>query len=241
MIENINGTNCILLDKISNNTQFEIGYNEIIKPTTTSNLNTSSTNFIFDEITVNDATSSINFQQMNNEMIICIYGPKEAKYRSKIKNEECFVESNIKFAFDFAKETQKYFNSLIKNFCESVIFLDNYPRSQINIVINVLKMETEISMNVALYNGIMLALNLSGIDLKVFALTTKLTLNSLNSVGVNNILITYDANNTENILFLDSEEPLSIEEGESVLQKGAEDIQKFYKKCKLFLIKKLIN
>jgi len=239
MIENINGLNCILLDKITNNSQFEIGFSDIVR----NNINSdnsmtmkgknqkNSNNFKYQEIPVNDALSSINYQQTNNEMIICIYGPKEAKFRSKIKNEECFVESYIKFSFDFAKDKQRYFNSLIKNFCESLIFVDNYPRCQINIVINVLKVESDISMKVALYNGIMLALSLSGIDLKVLALTT----------SEDNVLITFDANNLENILSLESEDPMSIEKYEMILKSATEEIVDMTKKFKMSLVKKLLE
>jgi len=234
MIENINGNNYILLDKITNN-QFEIGYSDIVQNQLSNENKVMTNNFLFEELNVHDSLSSLNFQQMNNEIIICIYGPREAKFRSKIKNEECFIESYIKFPFDFAKEKQKYFNSLIKSFCESLIFLDNYPRCQLNVVLNVLRMESEISLKVAIYNGIMLALNLSGLDLKVFALTTKYTCNN------NNILITFDAINTENILFFDSDEPLSIQNYENIISNSSEEIKEFYIKFKKLLVKKLSN
>jgi hypothetical protein len=84
-------------------------------------------------------------------------------------------------------------------------------------------------------NGIMLALGISGIDLKAFALTTYFEKNDTN------IIVSLDANKSEDILLLESDKPLKIKEYKELLQMAQVDIGQIFNSFKKVLIKKLSN
>jgi ribonuclease PH len=110
--------------------------------------------FSYEEVENNDASASLYYTQNSNKLLINVYGPRECKYREKSKTEEAIVEVYSKFNYEINKESkkriffieillklflaQKRINGTIQNFCESLIFLDSYPRCQINICLNVL-------------------------------------------------------------------------------------------------------
>jgi len=107
--------------------------------------------FSFDEVEVADASSSIYYTQHSNKILISIYGPKECRIRDKTKNDEAIVEVYTKFNYEVNKESKinikfsevKKLNGMIQNFCESLIFLDSFPRCQINVCINILSFNNE--------------------------------------------------------------------------------------------------
>jgi hypothetical protein len=80
----------------------------------------------------------------------------------------------------------------------------------------------------------MLALCISGIDLKTFALTSCFTQDK------KNVIISLDANKTENILLIEASVPLKIEEYKNYITKAQDDTSILYQKFKKFLIKRLI-
>jgi hypothetical protein len=79
----------------------------------------------------------------------------------------------------------------------------------------------------------MLALSLSGIDLKTFALTSSFIHNE------KNISISLDANKMENILLIESSVALKIDDHIKYINEATKIISELYKKFKTVLLKKL--
>jgi ribonuclease PH len=82
-------------------------------------------------------------------------------------------------------------------------------------------------------NGIMLALSISGIDLKAFALTTYFQKDE------KNLIISLDANKTDNVLLVESNKPFKLKEYKDIIQIAQTEIAEIYQKFKRVLIKKL--
>jgi hypothetical protein len=85
----------------------------------------------------------------------------------------------------------------------------------------------------SMMNGIMLALSISGIDLKAFALTTYI------ERGDNNVLVSLDANKTENVLLIETNSPMKIKDYKEVIQVAQVEIGQLFSKFKRVLVKKL--
>ncbi len=79
----------------------------------------------------------------------------------------------------------------------------------------------------------MLALSLSGIDLKSFALTTSFNLRE------SNLLISLDANKPEKVLLLETDKPLKIEIYENYIKQAQEEVNELFGKFKKNILKKL--
>lgn len=70
--------------------------------------------FSFEEVEVNDSSSGIYYTQHQNKLLCTVYGPREGKFRDKVKGDESIVEVYTKFNFEINKESKKLF--LIKFF-----------------------------------------------------------------------------------------------------------------------------
>ena len=190
--------------------------------------------FKIEEIDIIDASSSIYFTQGECKFLIAIFGPRETKYRDKIKNEEANIEIYTKFSIETNKEYTTYINSKIKKFVKNIILTKSYPKCQININVSILKLFNNYNILLSsIFNGIMISLCLSGIDLKAMVLSKAFNENN------NSILLSIDANENEKILNFDSENPLSIEEYENYYNKTIKYIEELYNKIKLILYQKL--
>src|SRR5690242_5477157 len=122
-------TSSIDLNHISSN--FELPINNIFN--NSNKIRNLLNKFSYEEVEENDSSASIYYSQYNNKVLISIYGPRETRFRDKIKNEEANVEVYVKFNYEINKEKLRKINGIIQNFCESLIFLDAYPRCQINV------------------------------------------------------------------------------------------------------------
>jgi len=126
----------------------------------------------------------------------------------------------------------KNFNSLIQNFCESVIFTTEYPKCQINIAINILSVDNETSLLCSVFNAIMLCLALSGISIKIFSLSSYY----LNIACNFKIILSFDAHNLKEILNINTNKPLKKEEYRNIITKSQEEVRElfdFYRKIML--------
>jgi hypothetical protein len=65
-------------------------------------------NFKYEETIVNDANASIKYYQYNCKLMIEVFGPKECKYRDKLKTDSSIVETYIKFNNEYNRESKKY-------------------------------------------------------------------------------------------------------------------------------------
>lgn len=132
----------------------------------------------------NSCSLSLNCQLDSTSAVVNIYGPSEAKSKQKIKSETAFIDVITTFNYDISKEKQRELTLFLKNFAVSVIKSDEYPRCFITIVINIIHFHSEIILKNDIINSLMLAFSLSGIDLKVFALSTLVELPSNNKVKI---------------------------------------------------------
>ena len=215
-----------------NNINLEIPIQQLISDIKIEN--ETSSKFKIDEIKISNASSSIYFTQGECKFLIAIFGPRETKFREKIKNEEANIEIYTKFSVETNKEYTTYINSKIKKFVKNIILTKSYPKCQININISILKLFNNNNILLSsIFNGIMISLCLSGIDLKAMVLSKAFNENN------NSILLSIDANENEKILNFDSENPLSIEEYENYYNKTIKYIEEVYNKIKLILYQKL--
>jgi len=53
--------------------------------------------FTYEEIDINDSSGAIKYKRGGDSLLVNIYGPKECKYREKLKNECCIIEIFSKF------------------------------------------------------------------------------------------------------------------------------------------------
>lgn len=74
--------------------------------------------FTYEELDLNESSAAIKFNSEGNSLLININGPKECKFRDKMKNECCVVEIYSKFN----TETKKESNRLLFNFRNSIYF-----------------------------------------------------------------------------------------------------------------------
>jgi hypothetical protein len=63
--------------------------------------------FTFEETVVNDASASIKYCQYGSKMLIEIFGPREVKYREKMKMDSAIVETYIKMNYESSKENKE--------------------------------------------------------------------------------------------------------------------------------------
>jgi hypothetical protein len=106
MIINKGGKNYIDLNKLENNLELPIAQLLNINKTYDQKNELNHTKFNFEEIQVNDASASINFSQYDNKLMVTVYGPREVKFRDKMKNESCIVEVYSKFNTETMKESK---------------------------------------------------------------------------------------------------------------------------------------
>lgn len=195
--------------------------------------NETKSNIIYAEVLQYQTSSSIFYQNNKNQTsaIISINGPSEARLKHKTKTEHAYVEVLTSFNFDIEKSKQEQINNYIKNFCESVIKLDEYPRCLITINVNILSFSNELTLKQLINNGVMLCLSLSGLDLYSFAISSIIELES-NELN-NSILICMD--DDLNIISVEGEKRIQSSLFESLV-----NLSKLKIKEEIDLHKKLI-
>jgi hypothetical protein len=105
MFLNESGEKYIDLNKLPNN--IEIPLSSIIE---TRSINLKKDNFSFEETVVNDTSASIRYNQFGCKMLIEVFGPREVKFREKMKNDSAIVETYIKMNYDANKESNYNIN-----------------------------------------------------------------------------------------------------------------------------------
>ena len=224
------------INSLCENENLEIPISEILKGLNKENKNIENetpNNIKCSEIEVKGTSSSIYFNQGETNLFISIYGPKETKFKDKIKNEESNIEIYIKFDRETNKNYTMEINNKIKKFVENIILTKSYPKCQINITINILSSNNNnfILLSV-IYNGIMMALCLSGIDLQSMCLSKSF----YNLNNDSSILICIDANEKNNILFIENDKSYSLDEYDKLVNETNKGIEIIYFKMKNFLL-----
>ncbi len=97
------------LNSITSNT--EISLNKLLSFTSNSSrkIKTKEDKFSFEEVEVNDSSSSIYYTQHSNKMLISVYGPRECRIRDKTKSDEAIVEVYTKFNLEINRESKFFF------------------------------------------------------------------------------------------------------------------------------------
>jgi hypothetical protein len=61
--------------------------------------------FTLEETIVNDSSASIKYCQFGSKMLIEVFGPREVKFRDKMKNDTAIIETYIKLNHEANKES----------------------------------------------------------------------------------------------------------------------------------------
>ena len=71
--------------------------------------------FTYEELDVNESSAAIKFNSGGNSLLVSINGPRECKFREKMKNECCIIEIYSKFNNETKKESKNFliFNVLL--------------------------------------------------------------------------------------------------------------------------------
>lgn len=228
----------IQLDLNTLSNTFEIPLSSIndAKPNTKQN---KSFVFKYSEIEIKDATSSIYYTENDLTVLIAIYGPKETKFKEKLKPNKSNIEVYTKFNIDISKEEVMSINYQIKKYLKNLILATSYPKCQINVVINILnytQQNNDFNLFATIYNGISFALCLSGIDMKALALSKAFNLN-----GSKRALVTLDANDGDRILLIENNMPLEMNEYDKLILNAKKENELLYNQIKNILFNKLNN
>ena len=195
-------------------------------------------NFNINEVTTNEESVSLFYKQGSQKIFISIFGPREMKIREKVNGEHAKLELFTKFALEPQNKMQELINQKIKKFLKYVIMRDSYPKCQITINLNIFNTSTEIdnfSLIPKICNGLMVALCLSGIDLNTLCLVRGYY--PKNEESKKYIIFMEQTNN--NIFDIETEEPLSIENYNQIINESKESLNNLHNKLIEKIYKKL--
>ena len=135
----------------------------------------SQNNYLFKikETTTGEESVSIFFSQGNQTIYISIFGPREMKIREKANGQYAKIELYVKYSMEISQNLQESINKKIKKFTKDMILRTSYPKCQITININIFNTSSlidEFEIIPIIFNGIMSALCLSGINIRMFCL-----------------------------------------------------------------------
>lgn len=102
MLKSCQGVSFIDLDHLSCNTEIPFSQLFVMEK---ENLSEKYSKFDYEEINVEDCSSSLYFTQNHNKILILVYGPRETRFREKAKIDECIIEVYSKFNSETSKES----------------------------------------------------------------------------------------------------------------------------------------
>ena len=199
-------------------------------------------NFILKETTLGEESVSVLYKQGNQSMYVSIYGPKEMRIREKANGEYAKIELFTKFTLDLPQDLQESINKKIKKFAKDVILRTSYPRCQITINMNIFNTSCVIdnySIIPIMCNGLMMALCISGINLKMLCLAKGFLDNNKERCMV--FLEVKDNEEEDNIYDIDSENALDMNSYIEIVNKAKNSIKIMDKKLKNIIYSKFIN
>ena len=196
--------------------------------------------FTLKETTYGEESVSVLYKQGNQSMYISIFGPKEMRIREKANGEYSKIELYMKFSIELPQELQESINKKIKKFAKDMILRTSYPRCQITININIFNISfiiDEYSIIPKVCNGLMMALSLSGINLRMLCLSKGYLKNQERCM----VFLEMKDSDENNIYNFDSEEPLEIEKYKEILKTAKNSLQIMNKKLKNLIYTKFIK
>ena len=198
--------------------------------------------FNIKETTSGEESVSIFFTQGNQTIYISIFGPKEMRIREKANGQYDKLELYLKFSTEISPNLLEKINKKIKKFAKDMILRASYPKCQITININIFNTSTDINDYAfipIICNGIMSALCLSGINIKMFCLGKGIIQN--NEKYMIFLEMNDDKEENNKLYDFESDNQINVEELEKLIKECKISLNNMNKNLKNYIYKKLLN
>ena len=200
--------------------------------------------FKIKETTSGEESVSIFYTQGNQTIFISIFGPREMKIREKANGQYAKIELFTKFSMEIAQNSLERINKKIKKFTKDMILRTAYPKCQITINMNIFNVSSlidEYEIIPIIYNGIMSALCLSGINIRMLCLSKSFISNEKCNLIME--MNDNDENKDDNYIIYDfiSENELDMNEFENIIREGKKEMKNMHKNLKNYIYKKILN
>ena len=200
--------------------------------------------FKLKETTSGEESVSIFYTQGNQTIYIAIFGPREMKIREKANGQYAKIELFTKFSMEITQSLQESINKKIKKFTKDMILRASYPKCQITFNINIFNISSlvdEYEILPIIFNGIMSALCLSGINIRMLCLAKAF-------ISDEKCMIIMEMNDKEedkdeNFILYDfiSEGEIDMNSFQKIVKEGKNALKNINKKLKNYIYKKIIN
>ena len=200
--------------------------------------------FKLKETTSGEESVSIFYTQGNQTIYIAIFGPREMKIREKANGQYAKIELFTKFSMEITQSLQESINKKIKKFTKDMILRASYPKCQITFNINIFNISSlvdEYEIIPIIFNGIMSALCLSGINIRMLCLAKAF-------ISDEKCMIIMEMNDKEedkdeNFILYDfiSEGEIDMNSFQKIVKEGKNALKNINKKLKNYIYKKIIN
>ena len=201
---------------------------------------TNTDNFKIKETTSGEESVSIFYSQGNQTVYISIFGPREMKIREKANGQYAKIELFIKYSLEISQNLQESINKKIKKFAKDVILRTSYPKCQITININIFNISSlidEYQIIPILCNGIMSALCLSGINIRMLCLAKGFT-EEQRCI----LIMEMNDNDNDDILYdFEMEKEIDMETFDNIIKEGKNSLKNMNKNLKNYIYKKILN
>ena len=201
---------------------------------------TNTDNFKIKETTSGEESVSIFYSQGNQTVYISIFGPREMKIREKANGQYAKIELFIKYSLEIPQNLQESINKKIKKFAKDVISRTSYPKCQITININIFNISSlidEYQIIPILCNGIMSALCLSGINIRMLCLAKGFT-EEQRCI----LIMEMNDNDNDDILYdFEMEKEIDMEKFDNIIKEGKNSLKNMNKNLKNYIYKKILN
>ena len=201
---------------------------------------TNTDNFKIKETTSGEESVSIFYSQGNQTIYISIFGPREMKIREKANGQYAKIELFIKYSLEIPQNLQESINKKIKKFAKDVILRTSYPKCQITININIFNISSlidEYQIIPILCNGIMSALCLSGINIRMLCLAKGFT-EEQKCI----LIMEMNDNDNDDILYdFEMEKEIDMETFDNIIKEGKNSLKNMNKNLKNYIYKKILN
>ena len=201
---------------------------------------TNTDNFKIKETTSGEESVSIFYSQGNQTIYISIFGPREMKIREKANGQYAKIELFIKYSLEIPQNLQESINKKIKKFAKDVILRTSYPKCQITLNINIFNISSlidEYQIIPILCNGIMSALCLSGINIRMLCLAKGFT-EEQRCI----LIMEMNDNDNDNILYdFEMEKEIDMETFDNIIKEGKNSLKNMNKNLKNYIYKKILN
>ena len=200
--------------------------------------------FKIKEMTSGEESVSIFYTQGNQTIYISIFGPREMKIREKANGQYAKIELFTKFSMEIPQNLQESINKKIKKFTKDMILRTSYPKCQITININIFNISSlidEYEIIPIIFNGIMSALCLSGINIRMLCLAKSLFSDEKCIIIME--MNDKDEDKDDNYIIYDfiSEGELDMNKFEEIVKEGNKALKTMNKNLKNYIYKKILN